>query len=74
MTMYYILIDTEKEKIGIRRGNSLDDVNEKFLTEMFFMRTERLNEIGNTDWKEMESKCEQLVSMFDNIGKMRGVF
>lgn len=74
MTMYYILIDTEKERIGIRRGNSLDDVNEKLLTEMFFMRTERLNEIGDTDWKGMESKCEQLVSMFDNIGKMRGVF
>jgi len=74
MTMYYILIDTEKERIGIRKGNSLDDVNEKYFTEVFYMANERFNELGKTDWKEMESKCEQLVQMFDNIGKMRGNF
>lgn len=74
MTRYYILIDTEKERIGIRKGNSLDEVNEKYLTEVFYMVNERFNEFGETDWKEMESKCEQLVSMFDKIGKARGSF
>jgi hypothetical protein len=74
MTVYYILIDTEKERIGIRKSNSLDDVNEKYLTEVFWMADDRLLELSDTDWIDMESKCEELAQMFDKIGKARGSF
>jgi len=74
MTMYYILIDTEKERVGIREGNSLDDVNEKFLTEVFFMTNDRLHELGDTDWKEMGEKCNNLYRCLTKLVNQGGIF
>jgi len=74
MTMYYIIIDTETEEIGIRKINSIDIVNENYFTDVFWMLKSRLTELGSTEWKDMESKCEQFVQMFDKIGKARGSF
>jgi hypothetical protein len=72
--MYYILIDTDNHKFGIRRATDLDRLNEKLLTDVFWMHEDRVGEIADTEWEEMAGKCEQLVEMFDKVGKSRGNF
>lgn len=62
MTRYYVVIDTEKQVVGVREHTSSDNIVENDLSCFQFIPKESLLHIGSINWVDTKKVLNDIVT------------